>query len=224
MFSALFAASAAQATLLNVDFNSTASGTYAGAAVLGTSSSQWNGINGSAVMNNIALADDNGAATTARLTSSSAGFGFAGLASNCPIAAALLCDYLVANDKTITFSLSGLTAGDDYDLLLYSVPQAASRVVTFRQGGTTKTANLGASGQAGVTSYVEGRSYVRYTGTVASNGIVAFDLVGGSFTTEGDINGFQLKVGADGTVPEPAAISLVLAGLAAVALQRRKRG
>lgn len=223
VLSATLAVSAAQAGLVNVDFNTSVSTTYSGGGVLGAAGDTWNGVVvPNTVMSNIALNDASGAATTAKMSTNLAGFGFATVESNCAFAAALGCDYLVANNRTITFSISGLTVGEQYDLVLYFMPLATGRSTSFRVGSTTKTATQSATNPQ-PSAFIENQNYVRFTGNVAASGTLAFDLIGGQFSTEGDLNGFQLQVGAPATVPEPSGISLVLAGLAAAALQRRIR-
>ena len=225
--SVLLACSAAQAQLVNVDFNSATSATYTGAGVVGAAGDVWNGVVvPNTALSNIALKDSTGASTSITLASSAAGFGFSSAETNCSLAAALACDYLVANNRTITFSFSGLTAAEPYELVLYAIPLATGRTITFRSGGVTKTAALPPGvGPSGITSFVENQSYVRYSGTVGQSGVLSFDLVGGSFASEGDLNGFQLQVGPVGAVPEPAAVALMLVGLVALGTRvRRLRG
>ncbi len=231
---ALLAVSGAQAALINVDFNSSQgslSPTYSGAAVLGAAGDTWNGVlagsfNAGATppINNLALVNSSGGATTASLSlSSNAGNWGGAPTTGCQLAAALLCDYLYANNKTVTLSIAGLAAGELFDLALYSIPSTASgRTSTFKLGNVTKAAAT----PAGVTpqntvSFTENLNFVRYAGTVGTTGTLSFQLIGGSFSTEGNLNGFQLNLGSS-QVPEPAGIGLVLLGLAAAVAHRRR--
>ena len=224
---ALLAAAAttgAQAALVNVDFNTTTSSTFSGAALLGDVGDGWNGVaagtlGGVASVSNRALFDAAGNATSALLsfTENSGAYDTAG-ELGCLFNSTLMCDYMYAIRKTITLTVDGLTEGDLFDLVLYSSANAPGRTSTFKLGNTTKT-TVAATGAV----FTEGVNYARFTGTVGTGGILSFDLIGGSGATEGNLNGFQLNLSPGSQIPEPTSISLVLAALSALALKRVRR-
>ena len=220
---ALLGASAAQAALLNVDFNSNGSATYVGAGVVGSAGDTWNGIDAGGISSpvangGVALADAGGNASGAILSFGLDSGGFKPL--GCFFGGDLMCDYMFATNKTVTFLISGLQAGDLFDLILLSSANIVDRTTTFSLDGNTKTAT--ASNTGGV--FVEGTNYVRYTGSVGAAGVLAFDMIGGSDPrfTQGNINGLQLTLTPNAQAPEPAGIGLLMVGLGALALRRRR--
>lgn len=214
-------AGAASASVINVDFNSY-SGTYTGTAAATDTGTYWNGNPGNPAngqFNNL-KASDGTTTTTASVTfGDPAYFNAYG-----PVSVAintLLNDYFYDRTSSgggpdhtglsYTFTLSGLNAGQDYNLYLYG------NNIAFTVDGVSQ----GLSGN--VTSadpWVEGKSYALFSNVAAdSNGDIAVTWGrNGSATGMYLVNGLQIA-----TVPEPTSASLLLLGLSA-ALVLRPRG
>ncbi len=144
---------------------------------------------------------------------------------------ALLDSYLfLGTGVTDGFTISGLTAGAQYDLYLYASDgglangQGAAFTVngvSFGQTGS-KTQTSSATATTIPTSDL-GISYVEGTTTADANGDIAVAFTSNTVSTSngGDFNGFQL-VGPS-AVPEPTDIALFGVGALGLLLLRRRR-
>lgn len=211
--------SASLGATINVDFNNEAI-TYTGSGAAGGSGSQtWNGVrfpNGDGGAGSVQttsatnLLDSTGTATTVDLAVKHTGSYSYGRNH------ALMSDYASINrgepmeDLVLDFTLSQLQPGV-YDLYLYGVDDTNRRTV-FTVGGTSKTTAGGSTGAS-----IGAGDYVLFAGLqVGQNG----QLTGtwSAFGTEkyAAFNGLQLVA-----VPEPAALTLLLAGGLATLARRR---
>jgi hypothetical protein len=227
----VLAAPAARATLINIQFGTVGNAiglpvtpAYTGAGVFGSAGDTWNlfkGPNPSTTPgSNLPLVDSTGAATSATLSylgengffdsSNSVIKGLMGTTSY----ANLLDSYLYTRG-TATITVSGLTSGAAYDLVVYSIANSAGRTTNVTAGGSAKSVVA-----AGTPTLVEGEQYVEFDGLVANgSGLISFTARGAA--GEGDVNGFQLSSAV--AAPEPATVTLVFAGMAMLRLCRVRR-
>lgn len=221
------AAPAHAVSLVNVDFNQTtfsSSPTYSGAAVLGASGDIWNGIGGPffspspVSATGVPLVDAANAATGVTLDYSVTGFFDAGSSTSPPfftgVAYDLLRDYAFSSGDV---TLSGLTAGTDYRVILYSSTNAAGRITEFTLSGVTQTV-----APISTSNLAEGINYANFTTTADASGQIFISFKGiGTSDSEGSLNGLQIKA-----VPEPSSLLSTLvavAGFLGLASARRFR-
>ena len=114
-------------------------------------------------------------------------------------------DYFFAHGGTGTFTVSGLTAGGAYELMLYSEANsgpggaAVGRDTAFTLGGVTKDVVQGNNG-----TFVLGANYTMFDTTADGSGVISFSMAAGNGASlEPDVNGFQLREVA---VPEPGVV------------------
>jgi hypothetical protein len=217
----------AQAGLVNVDFNTgDPSATYSGAAVTGAAGDVWNGINGGTLGSpldgsNLPLVDATGANSGVALSFSGTSGAYDSTGNGCLMSATsfapLMCDYIYRfTGEVATLTLSGLTPGAAYDLILYAMANEEGRVTDYTVDGVTKSVTAGAA-----SGLVLSTNYTEFTGTVAANGVLSFTFGGPS---EGNLDGLQLtQTVTTHPLPEPATLALLGLGLAAAGYQRRKR-
>ena len=222
-------------TLVNVDFNTASSSTYTGAAVLGAAGDKWNGISESVYfdrttqsVNNLCVITSDGAASGLQLSytltqpQSEPGMGaFDSDDSTSPFFGtpyeSLMRDYFFVRSGTGSFTISGLTAGGTYKLVIYSGTNsapggaAAGRNTAFTIDALTRHVV-----QANHNTFVDGANFTTFDTTADGGGAITFTMAAGSFNSlEPDVNGFQL-LAEHVAVPLPSAASaglVLLAGL-----------
>ena len=183
-----------------------------GAAVIGSAGDQWNHILlGPGSNSGIALTDNAGSATGVFFSySGSGGYNIgnvSGTVSQTPNPA-LTTQYLYGGGA-IPMTISGLTAGELYDLYVYSSADPAA------SGGPpyTRPIYISANGSPAVyvtadptvATFTAGINYAEFAVEADSSG--NFAVIATSAGSEVDINGFQLTPAA---VPEPSSLILVL--------------
>ncbi len=178
------------------------------------------------------LEDSQGNATTISLSELTSGPNGQRTEKTPAVTNALLDNYLFLSSTNPTdgFTISGLTAGAQYDLYLYASDgglangQGAAFTVngvSFGQTGS-KTQTSGATGTTIPTSDL-GISYVEGATTADANGDIAVTFTANTVSPAngGIFNGFQL-VGPL-AVPEPTDIALFGVGALGLLLLRRRR-
>lgn len=227
-------ASAAQALVVNVDFDyaSNGSGTYSGqGAYSDPGNNFWNSIHYLNVGAPPVLKASDGSTNTG-ITISLSGypdaFDFSGGGDPGPLASDLMHDYIYTfnNDASpVLFSIGGLTAGETYQFYFYSAVggnnSVRDRQAVFTLNGVSQNVNGYSSATEGSALYGAfflGDNYLEFTVTP-----VGTSLVGSFYALPGDeaeFNGLQIvQVSA---VPEPATYALLasLATLGLVVLRR----
>ncbi len=213
--------------IINVDFGPVGSPLYsgAGAATFGGLGQTWNGVSADTATG---LLNSTGAATSVNL----AIFGGSGF-SNQPSSLNLAGADALMQDYRFTFGsrridITGLTAGDSYDIYIYSAGngtaanQGSQFFIPAVTGGTTYSPTLDVFGTAanpettasGASSLILGVNYQRFTGIIGSSGLLSFEQGRRIGETGGGqvINGFQLQTVT--AVPEPS--SMAVLGIACV--------
>jgi hypothetical protein len=224
LFDVQFGCTAGSACQINANASDTNTQQQTGAAVIGSAGDFWNLVSGDgglgATGTDVPLLDTNGLATAATVSWTSSAEFTRGLPQD-PVAfdstpyENLMSGYL-AEGGTGSITISGLVAGGDYDLYLYTQGDvnATGRQTTFTvNGGSPVTTS---PGSASADTFISGQNYVLFD--VAANAGGDISVVYSNFAGEADVNGFQLAA-----VPEPSAVILVLTGLLAVACFARKR-
>lgn len=225
--------SVSAATLINMDFNrlrnGAGGGTMTGAAVLGASGDVWNStLTDTGTLLSLALQTSANAASGITLTSTATDSGWTHGQSTPPrtldatsAAQTLRYDWLrAANAATTTLTLSNLTVGHTYELILYGGMTGGNYTV----GADTRTIQgwgFTATGNVIDTTLTVNQDYTIYTGTIGAGGNLAFTVTDITTSQAGDtandgLAGFQLSV-----VPEPSTALLGAVGM--IALLRRRR-
>ncbi len=197
---------AAQAQLIDVDFNTnslTSSGggpslgpTMSGPAVLGQTSDQWNGINISSGTG-IPLIYANGSNSPVTMTfASGGGYDVHSFSGTTPFAGtpydALMEDYLYNAGVLRTITLSGLATNSIYNLVLYNAGDTAGagRTTFFTVNNNT----LSSKWDGASSTFIAGTDYVEFAPAFSDgSGNLAIAWTGNG-TVEGDVNGFQIQV------------------------------
>ncbi len=215
----LLSASAAFATAINVQFGAASAGQQqAGAAVIGAAGDYWNYSNTSS-LTNTNLVDVKQAATGVSVTLAASGVYTSAAGSSAfsgtPYAN-LMQGYLYASGaNTITLTLKGLVAGQEYSLDFYTQgdAQASGRSSTVTVNGVAAT-----STQTNAGTFIQGNNYLVFSGAADALGYVSIGVVPKS--GEANVNGFQLVTTV---VPEPSTLALVSVGLASLGFLSRRR-
>lgn len=213
----------ARADLIGVNFYSSGFGgsTASGAAVVGTASDLWNGIDADPGSGGpISLMDTSGNPTSAFLTYNSPGGGGVAPASpNIQPNPSLMYDYLFNNNSTfISVTLGGLAPSTPYDLYIYLASDDAA--------GSDRAANVVANLVSGTatgnpqTSFINGENYLLLQPTSSALGTIDILETDGAANTSGeiDMNGLQLTA-----VPDPSSTLLLsaISGLGLILFARR---
>lgn len=212
IFIALFLslASAASAQLINVNFAQT----YAGKAVLGTTSDAWNTLNNpqNGASTPIGLLDSAGSSSGVTLTYTT-GFTYSGInPAGSGYNPGLFKSYAYTNTgSSATMTLFGLAANSAYHLIFYGgngIAGANGRVIGWSvNGGAVKTltqaANSGyVSTSTSATTY--SGNYLDY-GSVSSTAAGTLSIVISNPSGESDMAGFQIE---RGTQVSPSLVSV----------------
>jgi len=223
----LLASGARAAPLIDVQFTANGSPGYSGAAVIGSAGDSWNTFRGPGFTNvsgsGLPLNDATGASTGVTLGYTGNGFfdttGSSAIFEGTPFAT-LLDAYLVGDvfgRGAGTVTLSGLTAGARYQLILYSVANNIGRVTDFTVGGTTQSVV-----PTSTTMLTAGVNYTDFTAVADALGHLTISFTAGANSSEGDLNGLQLQE-LTISMPEPASLTLLAMGLAGLGMVLRTR-
>ena len=217
------AASAANASGIDVQFSNGGVPAQTGAAVIGTAGDVWNDVTGG-TGSQVALKGIDGTSSGVSLSFSSAqqyesDAGYTQFTGT-PYAS-LMQGYLVDRGATgIDLSFSGLVAGRAYGLYVYTQgdDNSARRSIGFTVNGVA----AGSTTQSNATTFIAGDNYEYIVTTANAQGVIGLD--GDVVNGEGNVNGVQLSALA---VPEPSSIAMMLAGfvgLAGIASRRSRKG
>jgi uncharacterized delta-60 repeat protein len=186
------------AALINVQFDASGQPAQTGGAVLGTSGDKWNNIvsSGTPSGSNVALVDATNSTTSVSVSYSAEAEGHT---SNSPFSAgadaSLMSSYLIADPSANPGSpgsvvFSGLSAGSQYNVILYSGTDVNNPTgqTAFTVNGYTKTTQFNPE----PTAFVENTNFVEFQPTADANGkiTISFDQAN---AVEGDLNGVQLQ-------------------------------
>lgn len=217
----------APAQLINIDFIGS---DMTGAAVLGSGGDTWNYFNtaASGTPAGGALVNSSNAATGASLSyftpDLADGFNFSADGTANPAA---LFDGIAGGTNggggsgfaQITFNFTGLAPNTAYDIVAYGASQTGTDRGTHffpTVGGAIAGSTTGASTTIAAG---DGVSYATFQLTTDGSGDLTIHKNFNSATSaQGPVNGFQLQ-----QVPEPSTFALAGFGLASLALRRRRR-
>jgi len=205
--------SQADAALINFDITTNAGADRygTGPGVFGTAASQWNERPRTTGSTNFALTDDTGAATSVTVTYARSGSG-TGFASGTYSALG------VSSVASGTVSFSGLVAGGNYELAIFS---DWSGVPSFTVGSATKT--LAPSNDW--SSLTDGTQYVLFQATADASGNLSFapnaNPTASTLADTSPWSAFQLRDAAPAGVPAPGTLALFSIGMAGFGFGRR---
>jgi hypothetical protein len=206
-----------QAQLIDVDFNQNngpgwggggpnPGPTMIGAAVLGTTNDQWNGMDVNAGTG-IPLAYTDASASPVTMTfTSGGGYDVNSYGGTTPFAGtaydALMEDYLFTGGTAQTITLSGLATNSLYHLVLYSAGDTSAgadgRMTYFTVNSTSRTSVWDTVSSA----LAAGIDYADFPAAVSDSSGNLMIQYNGKGAAEGDVNGFQIQC-----VPAISAIS-----------------
>lgn len=231
-------ASAAQATLINLDANgyftpSTPNnlsnvGSFSGQAVLGSGSWTVTNVTGTGTKSFSSLKQADGTPTSVQVALTNISQGYAQPSPPAGYGQALMRDYLflqhpTGGQITSTLTISGLNTMTGYvsgvtrfDIAIYSSARESTDASTWTLGGTTKTS--GVSDVTSPTGFIEGNDYVLFSGIADSSGTITATWTKQGSHAFSTFNGIQILA-----VPEPSTVALlgVCAGLPLLGVFRR---
>ena len=213
--------SPARADLIDVQFNTSGTATYGGAAVLGAAGDVWNAFgqnteSGASGSGSLVRSDGTASGVTLSYSTPNGFFDASGggaLFDGTPYAN-LMTAYLFADNHGVsgpgTVSFAGLTPGDSYQLSLYSAANSAGRITDF----TLSDGQMQSVTPSGSATFAKGNTYADFTTTANSQGGLSITITTGN-ADEGDLNGIQLQDLGPTAVPEPS--TAIVAAFGAVA-------
>lgn len=200
----------AKAQLFNIDLDVNSSDQFSGAAVLGTSSSQWNYVNRVLPPNIVPLIDDTGVMTSTTLSFNRIVSGTHPVTGNF-----VNLGFSYIGTGPVTFA--GLTPGSLYDLVIYS-----AKLTDFSVNGSTQSV----TGTTDWSNLTQGVNYARFLTSADSSGNLTFQT--GQIRQsigEQTWSGIQLQksTASVAVTPELPGVALLLPALLPVALVGRNR-
>ena len=193
-----------QAKLIDINFTQNSSAgeggpnpgpTMSGAAVLGSTGDQWNGISGSGGTNIVLKYADGSASPVVMNFTAGGGYNVYDYGGSTPFTGtpwnALMETYLYNDGVPQTVSLSGLTPNSIYNLVVYNAANssAAGRTTYFTVNGNTEGSTWTGTNNA----LVAGVDYLEFPNVLSDSSGNLVITYTGSGAAEGDINGFQIQ-------------------------------
>jgi hypothetical protein len=201
-------AAAANAEVINVQFiGDSTLGTYSGqGAYADVGNNTWNGINSTwgTAMTAYNLMDSAGNLTSCSVSVANQVHNGSWSANTQQLLNGGIFTDNWDSISTKTFEIGGLTANQTYSLYLYSRGDD-NQGSKFTIGGNTYT-TTGTSGN----EFVEGVTYVVFSATADSNGVIDGSWTTNGSTRWGPFNGIQI---VSAPVPEPGTLALLVGGL-----------
>lgn len=122
--------------------------------------------------------------------------------------------YIYEASGATTINLSGLTIGDDYELVLYSAWGWNNANTTFANGLDSRNLVSGSNH----SSFIDGTNYTKFTFTSLASTSISITMSG----SNGCLNGFELGHAAATPAPEPSSTVFGFLGVG-FAMARRRR-
>lgn len=216
-FALLGVGRASAQVVTNIDFNQNTGTNFSGQGAFADPGHDfWNDVTSTTGGSGFLASDG---VTSTGLSISVSGSNGIGTGGSAPFADLLLFDYLfVTSPSPVSFTISGLTAGQSYQFYFYSQAGgsgATNRAAIFTLNGASQSLTGNLAG-----AFVQGTNFVLFQATpggTSLSGTFARDIANGS--GEAEFNGLQIVA-----VPEPSTFALLACALGlAGALRFRRR-